>query len=162
MAAKQIGSKKWQAKQSSTAAAFSPYKPFKNQIDGAVREDGRGVVAASWAALRGVVRATVNADAPKWGGMDDTALGKRIGMKNVAWAHVADAWGVNLNGVAIMLDRDDPHYAAVRASALAFRAAVTGTVGIGVNYAPSNVAMFQSKTAKKISAALLLAANGGE
>ena len=159
MAAKQIGSKKWQAKQSSTAAAWSPYKPFKNQIDGAVREDGRGVVAASWAALRGVVRATVNADAPKWGGMDDSALGKRIGMKNIAWAHVADAWGANLNGVAIVLDRDDPHYAAVRASALAFRAAVTGTVGIGANYAPSNLASLHAATAKKIGAALLLAAS---
>lgn len=163
MATKQIGSKKWESKQSATAAAFSPYKPFKNQIDGAVREDGRGVVAASWAALRGVVRATVNTDAPKWGGMDDSALGKRIGMKNLAWAHVADAWGANLNGVAFMLDANDPHYAAVRASALAFRAAVTGTVGLGVNYAPSNLANFKhAATAKKINAALLIAANGGE
>lgn len=157
MVAKQIGSKKWEKQQSTSAAAWSPYKPFKNQIDGAVREDGRGVVLASWAALRGVVRATVNADAPKWGGMDDSALGKRIGMKNVAWAHVADAWGVNLNGVAIMLDRDDPHYAAVRASALAFRSAVTGTVSLGYDATPTTVAaFFGHATEKKIKAALAL------
>lgn len=163
---KALGTKKWQKTQSNTAAAFSPYKPFKAQIDGAVKEDGRGTVLASWLALRSIVRATVNTDAPKWGGMDDTALGKRIGMKNLAWAHVADAWGANLNGVAFLLDASDPHYAAVRASALAFRAAVTGQVP-GALHAPPAQAntvlnILGAKTAKKVEAALLLAAQGGE
>jgi hypothetical protein len=163
---KALGTKKWQKTNNATAAAFSPYKPFKQQIDGAVKDDGRGTVLAAWLGLRSVVRATVNADAPKWGGMDDTALGKRIGMKNLAWAHVADAWGTNLGNVAFLLDTSDPHYAAVRASALAFRAAVTGQIPGSLNAPPmqANTVLnaLGAKTAKKIEAALLIAVNGGE
>lgn len=131
--AKQIGSKKWEKKHSTTAAAWSPYKPFKEQIQSAVNADGRGIVIASWMALRGIVRSTVNADAPKWGGMDDSAVAARIGFKNIAWAHVADAWGVSMTNGAFLLDANDPHYAAVRAQALAFRAAVTGKMPGALN-----------------------------
>jgi hypothetical protein len=159
--AKQIGSNKWQKSQSSTAAAFSPYKSFKEQIQKAVNEDGRAVVSASWLALRGIVRATVNVDAPKWGGMDDSALGKRIGMKNLAWAHVADAWGVPMAGCAFIVDAADPHYAAVRAQALAFRAAVTGQVNFG-GIAPDFGGFAAVSTKNKIEKALIIAVNGGE
>lgn len=153
--AKQIGTKKWQKTQNATAAAWSPYKPWKEQVCAAVATDGRPIVGASWIALRGIVRATVGTTAPKWGGMDDTALGKRIGAKNLAWAHVADVWGTALNGTAFMLDRNDPHYAAVRASALAFRAAVTGQIGTA--WDTSGTAFNANPTAQKIGAALLLA-----
>jgi hypothetical protein len=161
MATKQIGSKKWEKKQSATAAAWSPYKPFKEQIHAAVMQDGRGIVSVSWLALRGIVRSTVNADAPKWGGMDDTALGKRIGFKNIAWAHVADAWGVSMTNGAFLLDANDPHYAAVRAQALAFHAAVTGKLPGSLNAPP--VFSFQAlATEGKIKSALTLALAGGE
>jgi hypothetical protein len=95
--------------------------------------------------------------------MDDTALGKRIGMKNLAWAHVADAWGVNMAGAAFLLDAEDPHYAAVRASALAFRAAVTGQIP-GALHAPPMTPKnaLGWATAKKIEGALLLAVGGAE
>ena len=152
--AKQIGSAKWEKKQSSTAAAFSPYKAWKEQVCGAVAADGRPLVALSWVNLRAIVRGTVGINAPKWGGMDDSALGKRIGMKNLAWAHVADVWGSNLNGCAFILDAADPHYAAVRASALAFRAAVTGQIGTGWASAGAPVG---AKTYGAIKSALLLA-----
>jgi len=160
---KALGTSKWQKTQSATAAAWSPYKPFKTQIDTAVNGDGRGTVLAAWLALRSVVRATVNEDAPKWGGMDDTALGKRIGMKNLAWAHVADAWGVNMGGAAFLLDATDPHYAAVRASALAFRVAVTGQVPGALHAPPMNAQNALGwATAKKIEGALLLAVAGAK
>ena len=155
MATKQIGSKKWEKKSSSTAAAFSPYKSFKEEIATAVKTDGRALVTVSWLSLRGIVRATVGEDAPKWPGMDDTALAKRIGMKNIAWAHVADAWGVSMSGCAFILDADDSHYAAVRAQALAFRAAVTGKIPGALNQPP----VFNAKafaTESKIKAALSL------
>jgi len=158
--AKQINSSKWQAKQSSSAAAFSPYKGFKCQIQKAVDEDKRAVVVASWLALRGVVRSVVNGDAPKWGGMDDSALGTRIGAKNIAWAHVADAWGVSLAGSAFILDADDSHYAAIRAQALAFRAAVTGQANFG-QHAPDFGGFAAVSTKNKIEAALIIAVNGG-
>ena len=139
----------------STAAAWSPYKPFKEQIQSAVNGDGRGIVIASWMALRGIVRSTVNADAPKWGGMDDTATAKRIGFKNIAWAHVADAWGVSMTNGAFLLDAADPHYAAVRAQALAFRAAVTGQVPGSLNQPAATYAK-GFVTEGKIKAALAL------
>jgi hypothetical protein len=159
MSTKQIGSKKWQAKQSTTAAAFSPYKGFKEQIHTAVSQDGRGIVTASWIALRGIVRSTVGEDAPKWPGMDDTALAKRIGFKNLAWAHVADAWGVAMAGCAFIVDANDPHYAAVRAQALAFRAAVTGQVPGALNQPAATYAK-GFVTEGKIKAALALVAVG--
>ena len=114
------------------------YKTFKSSIDTAVREDGREMVMASWLALRAVVRGTVNTDAPK--GATTFAEGKRIGAKNVAWSHVADAWGVL---PSIEVNPADPHYAAVRAQAAAFRIAVVG----GGNLL----------TAAKVEKALLLA-----
>ena len=114
------------------------YKTFTTSIDTAVREDGREMVMASWLALRAIVRGTVNTDAPK--GASTFAEGKRIGAKNVAWSHVADAWGVL---PSIEIDPADPHYAAVRAQAAAFRIAVVG----GGNLL----------TAAKVEKALLLA-----
>lgn len=118
------------------------YKSFKTSIDTAVREDGREMVMASWLALRAVVRGTVNTDAPK--GATTFAEGKRIGAKNVAWSHVADAWGVL---PSIEINPADPHYAAVRAQAAAFRIAVVG----GGNLL----------TAAKVEKALLLAVSEG-
>ena len=115
------------------------YKSFKSSIDTAVREDGREMVMASWLALRAVVRGTVNTDAPK--GATKHAEGKRIGAKNVAWSHVADAWGVL---PSIEVNPADPHYAAVRAQAAAFRVAVVAGTG-------------NMLTAAKVEKALLLA-----
>jgi hypothetical protein len=163
MATKQIGSKQWQKTNSTTSAAFSPYKPFKEQITSAVKSDGRAMVTTSWLALRSIVRATVGEDAPKWSGMDDSALEKRIGMKNLAWAHVADAWGANLGGVAFMIDASDPHYVAVRAAALAFRAAVTGKMPGALHstvQAPTLCAKAHL-TESIIKSALVLALSGG-
>jgi hypothetical protein len=136
--------------------AFSPYKSFKTQINNEVEIDARPIVAASWLALRGVVRATVNMDAPKDG--TDDGLNARIGMKNLAWAHVADAWGVSLAGSAFVVDADDAHYAAVRAHALAFRSAVVGRV----SFAPTFGGFAALSTKNNIEAALTIAVNGGE
>jgi hypothetical protein len=117
------------------------YKSFKVSIDTAVREDGRAIVAASWVALRAIVRGTVNEDAPK--GATTHAEGKRIGAKNIAWSHVADAWGVT---PSMSINPADPHYAAIRAQALAFRVAVVAGTG-------------NMLTAAKVEKALLLVAS---
>jgi len=117
------------------------YKSFKVSIDTAVREDGRSIVMASWVALRAVVRGTVNEDAPK--GATTHAEGKRIGAKNIAWSHVADAWGVT---PSMSINPADPHYAAIRAQALAFRVAVVAGTG-------------NMLTAAKVEKALLLVAS---
>ena len=87
--------------------------------------------------------------------MDDTATAKRIGFKNIAWAHVADAWGVSMTNGAFLLDAADPHYAAVRAQALAFRAAVTGQVPGSLNQPAATYAK-GFVTEGKIKAALAL------
>lgn len=142
-------------KQSTSAAAFSPYKPFKEQVHALVVKDGRGAVMASWLALRGALRATVGVKAPKWPGMNDTALGLRIHEKNVCWSHVSDVWDV---GTCVAIDAADPHYTLVRNAAASFRAAVTGKGGIGYDPTKGWQGMATEKAVKKVLLALTVSA----